>query len=309
MARAFVGLDDDAAHALDHRAVMHRAVDLGDDGLIARVAGFEELDDARQTAGDVLGLGRGARDLGENVARVDLLAVLHHDVGAGREQVTLLLALLRFDGDGRRALLGGGRLDDDHLREAGDAVGLFADVLAFDDVLERDLAADLGENGRGERIPLDERLAGVDVLAVVHLQRRAVDERVTLLLAAASCRASAASPFFGLLDRGVVHDQQLAVTVDDDEIAVLVRDGGDVDELDAAGVRRFVLRLLGNARCRTADVEGTHGELRARLADRLGGDDADRFADLDQLAAGQVAAVAAAADAAARFAGQHRSGS
>ena len=100
------------------------------------------------------------------------------------KQVALLLALLRFDGDGRRALLGGGRLDDDHLRETGDAVGLFADVLAFDDVLERDLAADLGENRRGERIPFDERLAGFDVLAVVHLQRRTVDERVTLLLAA-----------------------------------------------------------------------------------------------------------------------------
>src|SRR5205823_9100933 len=35
------------------------------------------------------------------------------------------------------------------------------------------------------------------------------------------------------------------------------------------------------------------------------GDDADRFADLDQLAAGQVAAVAAAADAAPRLAGEH----
>ena len=39
-------------------------------------AGLEELDDARQTAGDVLGLGRGARDLGQHVAGVDLLAVL-----------------------------------------------------------------------------------------------------------------------------------------------------------------------------------------------------------------------------------------
>ncbi len=55
-----------------------------------------------------------------------------------------------------------------------------------------------------------------------------------------------------------------------------------------------MLRLLGNARCRTADMEGTHRELRAGLADRLGGDDTDRFADLDLLAAGQVAAVAAA---------------
>src|SRR3954468_6454451 len=107
VAGAFVGFDDDAAHALDHRTVMHRALDLGDDSLVARVTGFEELDDARQTAGDVLRLGRGARDLGQDVSRVDLVAVLHHDVGAGGKQVTLLLALFRFDGDGRRALLGG----------------------------------------------------------------------------------------------------------------------------------------------------------------------------------------------------------
>src|SRR5207244_12653246 len=73
-----------------------------------------------------------------------------------------------------------------------------------------------------------------------------------------------------------------------------------------AGVRRLVLRLLGHARRGAADVEGTHGELRARLADRLGGDDADRFADLDHLAAGQVAAIAAAADAAAGPAGEPR---
>src|SRR5205823_9189250 len=70
--------------------------------------------------------------------------------------------------------------------------------------------------------------------------------------------------------------------------------------------RGLVLRLLGNARRGAADVERTHRELRARLADRLGGDDADRFADLDELAASEIASVAAAADSAARFAGQHR---
>ena len=167
VARAFVGLDDDAAHAFDDRAVMHGSVDLGDDGLVARVTGFEQLDDARQTAGDVLGLGGGAGDLRQHVARVDVLAVVDHDVGAGREQVLPLFAFARFDDEGRGALLGRRRLDDDHLRETGDLVGLFADVLALDDVLEVDLAAELREHGRGERIPLDERLSGLDVLSVV----------------------------------------------------------------------------------------------------------------------------------------------
>ena len=50
--------------------------------------------------------------------------------------------------------------------------------------------------------------------------------------------------------------------------------GGDVGAVDAAG------------------VEGPHRQLGARLADRLGGDDADRLAVLDQPAGRQVAPVA-----------------
>src|SRR6185503_10413106 len=54
----------------------------------------------------------------------------------------------------------------------------------------------------------------------------------------------------------------------------------------------------------TAGVEGAHGQLRARLADRLRRDDADRLADVHQLAGGHRAAIAHAADAGGRGAGQ-----
>ena len=65
-------------------------------------------------------------------------------------------------------------------------------------------------------------------------------------------------------------------------------------------------RCLRRSRLRhAADVEGAHGELRARLADRLGGDDADRHAFLDQVAGGQVHAVAQPAEPSGRLAG-HR---
>src|SRR2546427_6599397 len=47
----------------------------------------------------------------------------------------------------------------------------------------------------------------------------------------------------------------------------------------------------------TTRVEGTHRELRARLADGLSGDDSDRLAHLDELAAREAATVASAADA------------
>ena len=51
-----------------------RAVDLGDDRRLLRAAGLEQLHHPRQTAGDVLGLGRlGARDLDQHVAGGDLI--------------------------------------------------------------------------------------------------------------------------------------------------------------------------------------------------------------------------------------------
>ena len=60
------------------------AVDLGDDGVILRLAGLEELGDAGQTAGDVLRLRGLARDLGDDLAGVDAVAVLRDDVRADR---------------------------------------------------------------------------------------------------------------------------------------------------------------------------------------------------------------------------------
>src|SRR4029077_5719209 len=76
-------------------------------------------------------------------------------------------------------------------------------------------------------------------------------------------------------------------------------------EPDRAGVTRFERALLGHARRRAADVERAHRQLRAGLADGLGGEDADRLAELDELAGGKVAAVALRADAAAALAREH----
>ena len=56
----------------------------------------------------------------------------------------------------------------------------------------------------------------------------------------------------------------------------------------------------------TALVEGAHGQLRAGLADGLRGHDADRLADVDELAGRHRTAVAHRAHAGAGGAGQHR---
>ena len=167
---------------------------------------------------------------------------------------------LPLDEDLRRALLRSDRLDDDVLREAGDAVRLLAEVLAFHDVAEGDVAADLRQDRGREGIPLDELLARHDFLSVGHLDRRAVNDGVPLLLA----------PL-------VVHDRDLAVAVDHDEVAVLALNRRRPKEPDRARVLGGVLGLLGDTRRGATVVERPHRELGAGLADRLRRDDAARL--------------------------------
>ena len=62
-----------------------------------------------------------------------------------------------------------------------------------------------------------------------------------------------------------------------------------------------MIGCLKVGRGHTTDVEGPHGELGAGFADRLGGDDADGFADFDRQAGGEVEAVAVRAAAALGF--------
>ena len=127
--RTVVGHHVDLALALGHIAELHHAIDLADDSGFARLAGFEQLDHARQTARDVLGLGGLARNLREHIARRDLVAVLHHQVSARRHQVTLG-ALAALDADGRLALLVR-RIHDHVTRQAGDLVDFFVQRQAF----------------------------------------------------------------------------------------------------------------------------------------------------------------------------------
>src|SRR4029079_10872396 len=82
--------DDDLALALGVLAEGDLAVDLRDDRVVLRLACLEELGDARETTGDVLGLRAFARDLRDDVARLEQVAVLDDDVGADREEVTSL---------------------------------------------------------------------------------------------------------------------------------------------------------------------------------------------------------------------------
>ena len=62
---------------------------------------------------------------------------------------------------------------------------------------------------------------------------------------------------------------------------------------------------MSSADADTTGVEGTHRELGSGLADRLGRDDADGLADVDELAGRERTAVAGRAHTDGRLAGEH----
>ena len=85
--------------------------------------------------------------------------------------------------------------------------------------------------------------------------------------------------------------------------AALVDDGQDIAVSNRAVADRFKVRLFVDLR-RTADVEGPHRQLGAGFADRLRGNNANRFTDVDRGPAGEITAVAGRANALFGFADQ-----
>src|SRR6267143_586991 len=273
---AILAFDVNFAHALGDIAIADDAVDFTDDGGILGFAGLEKFDNARETARDVLGLSGFARDLRQHVASLDLVAILDHQVGAGRHEVLLAdLAGRIADQDRGLMLLIARRQSDDVLREAGHFVHLLFDRQAGAQVVKLHGAGGFGEDREGEGIPFGKNLAVGDVFAVLDAEARAVNNVVALLLAVL------------FIDDG---DQSGAVHGDGS--AATAFDKLHVHELDDAVVARFERGAFRDARGGSADVEGAHGQLRAGLADGLRGDDADGFAKLNHAASGEVAPVA-----------------
>ena len=294
--------DHQALLALRVLAERDRARDLREDARVLRRTRLEELGHARQTAGDVPRLRHLLRDPRQHVAHLHLLAVAHGDHRAHREADVhgvvgagdaYFLARLVDELHGRplalarrrRAPLG---VDDDEGREARDVVDLLGDGRALLDVLELHRAGVLGDDGPVVGIPVGERLARADRIAVGNREERAVRHLVALTLAAV-----------------VVGDDHLARARDDDLLGLRVRQIAH-GRGEAHRASRFCLdvALHRGPRGSAADVERAHGELRAGLADRLRGDHADRLADVDQRPAAEVAPVALGAHAPSGFTGQ-----
>src|SRR6516164_3923345 len=294
-------LDGDAPLVLVVAAEANRAGDFRNDRRLLRPPRLEQLGDTRQTAGDVAGLGTFGRDTGDDVAGLHMRAGIDRDDRVDREHVAGLaaaaeledLALLVLDHKGRaQILLAAGRtrapIDDDALGDAGGFVKRLGHRLAFDQVFEADGALDLGQDRPGIGIPFGNTLTALDVIAVGHLEPRAV--------------GNAVHGAFGTIGIEHGHDQ---IAVHRDQIAVRIAGDVQILDLDRSFEVRFDERLLRNL-CGAADMERPHGELRARLADRLGGYHADRLAHIDGRTAGKIAPVAFGADAVHRIAGENR---
>src|SRR5216684_4762901 len=286
---AVFAFDVDLAHALGNFAVADHAIDFADHRGVLGLAGFEELHDARETSGDVLGLCGLARNFCEHIAGLHLVAILDHQVGARRHEV-LLANLARRIADKNRGLMlfVARRQRDDVLGEAGDFIDLLFDRQAGPQVVELHVSGGFGEDRERERIPFGQNLAMGDAFAFGDAEASTINNVVALLFAAL-----------------LIDDGDEAGAVHGDGGAATALDVLEVHELDDAMVARLKRGALGNARRGSADVERAHGQLRAGLADGLRGDDANGFAELDHPARSQVAAVAQCANAAAGLAGEH----
>ena len=208
------------------------------------------------------------------------------------------------------------RIGDDHDRaQAGAFVELLAQRDARHEILPAQFAVDLDDARVVVRIPgVEDRRALVvvaldDEVLFLHLDERAFGHRVAVERAIRILRIDQHDAGLGLVRRrlGLARERDADRRLD----AVLVLDR-HVGPLEVVGVRdhavgaRRTLRLFGDARRGAADVEGAQRQLRARLADRLRGENADRLAEVDHFHRGQVAAVAHPADAALALAGEHR---
>ena len=258
--------DDDALAALTFTEV-DNTVDFGHDCRVLRRTSFEELGDARQTTGDVVGTRDFARSRRQQSTTVDLLTFddtqgrfFRHRIMRDRPALVVFKHHLRM----QIALT----FEDDAIDDAGDIVALFAHRHFGNDVLETNRSADIAENRNTGSFPFDDELALFEHGAIGHEHLRT-------------------DRYFKALDHAgvLIVDGEFAVTIENDLLFSAIDDDAEIFVNKPTGLTRLISSFFGLGVRHTTDVEGTHGELRARLANRLGGDDADRHTVFDGHAA------------------------
>src|SRR5690606_29979103 len=199
----------------------------------------------------------------------DLLTILDGDDGADLEsdrhrmlgaRDTHFLTLIVDQFDLRTRSLAGRTgsttlgVADNQRRQTRNLVDLLGDGDALFHVLELHRTGVLRDDRAGVRIPRRQLRTSLDGHAVVDEQSCAIRQLVTLALTV-----------------HVVGNDQFGRTRDDNLLALGVGDVAHIaGETDGTRRLRFHAACHGCTRSRATDVERTHGELRTRLADRLG---------------------------------------
>ncbi len=81
------GRDNQAALALGFLTETDCTGNLGKNGWLFWLTGFEEIGNTRQTTGDVTGLGAFLRNTGNNITDIHLVSVFNTDYSFGRQEV------------------------------------------------------------------------------------------------------------------------------------------------------------------------------------------------------------------------------
>ena len=186
--------DVDLALAALDLAEPHDAVDLRDRRRILRTTRLEQLGDSRQTARDVARLVRLAADLRDDRARrrcccpSSTVSCAPTGMTKSRRRFSLPPFVLH-DLDVRVELLLA-ILDDDALAETGELVELLGHRLVLDDVDEAHRAFDVGDDRVRVRIPGEDHLVPLHVVAVLHHQDRAERHLEARARSPRSCRST-----------------------------------------------------------------------------------------------------------------------
>src|SRR5205085_52129 len=176
---AVVASDDQFAFALRYWTKRNGAIDFRHDRGLRRTPCFEQLDDARQTTRNVFRLGRFARDLRDDVTRLNFLAVAHHQVGAHRHLISLQHLVSATANFQTRLFLFVGRVFHDHARLTGHFVHFFIERHAFLQVLELNVSSNFGKDSERERVPRRQQLVLRDAAAILDEDVRTVNDLVT----------------------------------------------------------------------------------------------------------------------------------
>ncbi len=287
-----IGADKDLARALEHLAEFNCAVDLCHLGRKFGFPGLEQLRNPGESTGDILGLGKFRRNLGQGHSGCHNIPVLDQQVGVDRKVEPALDAmgffitdhdlglkfipqpLIFYIYDNRRNFPGG-------LITVMDKGDIFFQVLQLGNTILR------SQDGIREGVPLHQQVVLVDLLIIRNHYLGSIDHRV-----------------HGTFPSLCIHDLQGSDPVHGNHILVLVFHHGEIMIADLPFVAGMKLCLSFGSGSHTTNVECPHGQLSSGFSNGLRGDDPHRFSQFDDPPGGQVPAIACLANAGFGFTGQ-----